>query len=253
MTRCRHGRRRLNGTNSASDILRPNSEKFVKLPCALPACLAVAHCRAARRPTSFSAAFMSTTSSYLPTRAGSKRVPMCSSAIAAAGSAARRCSPMSSSRSTRPATTSYAAVGLSAKFGDKIYIRPGLGLAIHTGSADNYYRTDKIAFGSRILFEPELAVGTRINDRLSVEASWVHMSHAHSVQPRKPRDRQSRRSAEPGALAADHLLRLHHPVEASPHRPAQAPARPPSASGPSCARAWRSPPHCRSRSRARAR
>lgn len=74
--------------------------------------------------------------------------------------------------------TSYAAVGISAKFGDKIYIRPGIGLAIHTGSAADYYRTDKIAFGSRILFEPEVAVGARLNDRLSVEASWVHMSHA---------------------------------------------------------------------------
>ena len=74
--------------------------------------------------------------------------------------------------------TSYAAVGLSAKFGKGIYVRPGLGLAIHNGSAGDYYRWDKIAFGSRVLFEPELAVGAQINDRLSVEASWVHMSHA---------------------------------------------------------------------------
>jgi hypothetical protein len=74
--------------------------------------------------------------------------------------------------------TSYAAVGLSAKFGGAIYVRPGLGLAIHNGSAGKFFRTDKIAFGSRVLFEPELAVGTRINSRLSVEASWVHMSHA---------------------------------------------------------------------------
>ncbi|HLO19896.1 MAG TPA: acyloxyacyl hydrolase [Sphingomicrobium sp.] len=74
--------------------------------------------------------------------------------------------------------TSYAAVGLSAKFGRGIYIRPGLGIAIHNGSADKFFRTDKIAFGSRVLFEPELGVGAKINDRLSVEASWVHMSHA---------------------------------------------------------------------------
>jgi lipid A 3-O-deacylase len=74
--------------------------------------------------------------------------------------------------------TNYAAVGLSAKFGKAIYIRPGIGLAVHTGSAANRFRTDKIAFGSRILFEPEIAIGTQINGRLSVEASWVHMSHA---------------------------------------------------------------------------
>jgi hypothetical protein len=74
--------------------------------------------------------------------------------------------------------TNYAAVGLSAKFGKRIYFRPGVGVAIHTGSAANRYRTDKIAFGSRVLFEPEVAVGAQINDRLSVEASWVHLSHA---------------------------------------------------------------------------
>jgi lipid A 3-O-deacylase len=74
--------------------------------------------------------------------------------------------------------TSYAAVGLSARFGRAVYIRPGLGIAIHNGSASNFFRTDRIAFGSRVLFEPELGVGTRINGRLSVEASWVHMSHA---------------------------------------------------------------------------
>ena len=74
--------------------------------------------------------------------------------------------------------TNYAAVGLSAKFGRGIYIRPGLGIAVHTGSADNFYRSDKIAFGSRVLFEPELGIGTQLNDRLSIEASWVHMSHA---------------------------------------------------------------------------
>ena len=74
--------------------------------------------------------------------------------------------------------TSYAAAGLSAKFGDRLFIRPGLGIAVHTGSADDYYRFDRIAFGSRILFEPELGVGARLSDRLTVEASWVHMSHA---------------------------------------------------------------------------
>jgi lipid A 3-O-deacylase len=28
------------------------------------------------------------------------------------------------------------------------------------------------------LVEPQLGVGVRLNPRLSVEASWVHMSHA---------------------------------------------------------------------------
>ena len=84
--------------------------------------------------------------------------------------------------------TSYAAVGLSAKFGHSIYVRPGLGLAIHTGSAEKFQdlTNDKIDFGSRILFEPELGVGARINDRLSIEASWVHMSHAQLFARQNP-------------------------------------------------------------------
>jgi hypothetical protein len=76
--------------------------------------------------------------------------------------------------------TNYAAAGLSARFdlGKSWFVRPGLGLAVHTGSAGRFFRRDEIAFGSRVLFEPELGIGTRINSRLSVEASWVHMSHA---------------------------------------------------------------------------
>ena len=76
--------------------------------------------------------------------------------------------------------TDYASVGLSAKYnlGRGWYFRPGLGIAIHNGSAGKFFRADEIAFGSRVLFEPELNLGTRINDRLSIEASWVHMSHA---------------------------------------------------------------------------
>ena len=82
--------------------------------------------------------------------------------------------------------TNYAAAGLSAKFGDRIYIRPGLGLAVHTGSVDDYQRTDRIAFGSRILFEPELGIGARIGERATIEASWVHMSHATLFSGQNP-------------------------------------------------------------------
>jgi hypothetical protein len=76
--------------------------------------------------------------------------------------------------------TNYGAIGLDAKFplGRQLYFRPGLGIALHTGSAGHFYRTDKIAFGSRVLFEPELALGAQVSKRVSIEASWVHMSHA---------------------------------------------------------------------------
>lgn len=84
--------------------------------------------------------------------------------------------------------THYAAVGVSAKFGKSIYIRPGIGLAIHTGSAADYTNpgNGKIEFGSRVLFEPELGVGAQLNDRLSIEASWVHMSHATLFSGQNP-------------------------------------------------------------------
>ncbi|HEX6740317.1 MAG TPA: acyloxyacyl hydrolase [Sphingomicrobium sp.] len=84
--------------------------------------------------------------------------------------------------------TSYAAAGLSARFGRRIYIRPGVGIAIHNGSAKKFQdlTNDKIDFGSRILFEPELGIGAEVNDRLSVEASWVHMSHAQLFGRQNP-------------------------------------------------------------------
>jgi lipid A 3-O-deacylase len=75
--------------------------------------------------------------------------------------------------------TNYAAAGVSMKFGDKLFIRPGVGLAIHTGSAANFQdeTNNHLEFGSRILFEPELGIGARISDRATIEASWVHMSN----------------------------------------------------------------------------
>jgi hypothetical protein len=84
--------------------------------------------------------------------------------------------------------TDYAAVGLDAKFllGGNWYIRPGLGIAVHNGSAGKYYRSDKIAFGSRVLFEPELGIGTQISSRVSAEASWVHMSHGQLFGKENP-------------------------------------------------------------------
>jgi lipid A 3-O-deacylase len=84
--------------------------------------------------------------------------------------------------------TSYAAAGISAKFGKSIYIRPGVGIAIHNGSAKNFQdlTNDKIDFGSRVLFEPEVGVGAQINDRVSIEASWIHMSHAQLFGRQNP-------------------------------------------------------------------
>lgn len=83
--------------------------------------------------------------------------------------------------------TSLAAGGLSLRFGGPIYARPGIGIAVHTGpsfrvGADGY-RTD---LGSRVLFEPELALGMAVAPRLSIEASWVHVSHAQLFSRQNP-------------------------------------------------------------------
>jgi len=82
--------------------------------------------------------------------------------------------------------TSYAAAGLSWKFGDRFYIRPGVGLAIHNGSTADFEVDDRIAFGSRILFAPEVGVGARVNDRLTIEASLVHLSHGQVFGGQNP-------------------------------------------------------------------
>ncbi|HWH17452.1 MAG TPA: acyloxyacyl hydrolase [Allosphingosinicella sp.] len=82
--------------------------------------------------------------------------------------------------------TSFAAAGLSWKFGDPLYVRPGVGLAIHDGPGEVVPGDNRIDFGSRILFEPEIAVGYQLNERLSVEASWVHLSHAQLFGRQNP-------------------------------------------------------------------
>lgn len=82
--------------------------------------------------------------------------------------------------------TNFAAAGLSWKLGGQVYVRPGIGIAVHDGP-DHYDLTQqRIYFGSRILFEPELGIGYQANDRLSVEASWVHLSHATLFSSQNP-------------------------------------------------------------------
>ena len=77
--------------------------------------------------------------------------------------------------------TSLVGGGLSWAFGNgPVYLRPGIGLIVHDGpklsfDPDTGMRTD---LGSRVLFEPELALGLRLDERFSVEASWMHVSHA---------------------------------------------------------------------------
>lgn len=82
----------------------------------------------------------------------------------------------------------FAAVGISARFGDRIFVRPGIGLAVHTGSAADFDdpTNDRIEFGSRLLFEPELGIGVRLNDRTTIEGSLVHLSQGQLFGRQNP-------------------------------------------------------------------
>jgi lipid A 3-O-deacylase len=77
--------------------------------------------------------------------------------------------------------TDFVGVGVGRKIGTGgVYVRPGVGLVIHNAPEVRVdpatgLRTD---LGSRVLFAPEIALGTAIAPRLSVEASWVHISNA---------------------------------------------------------------------------
>lgn len=79
----------------------------------------------------------------------------------------------------------YAAAGISWKIGGRLYLRPGLGLAVHTGPIRPDPLEPRRSFGSRVLIEPELGIGYLFGERLSAEASWVHMSHAGLLNGRQ--------------------------------------------------------------------
>jgi len=75
--------------------------------------------------------------------------------------------------------TSFAGAGLAWTIGKgPVYLRPGVALVVHNGPD---FRVDpatgdRTDLGSRVLFEPEIAVGYRLNQRVSLEASWMHIS-----------------------------------------------------------------------------
>lgn len=77
--------------------------------------------------------------------------------------------------------TNFVAAGLAWKvgLGDKVYVRPGVGLSYNDGPA---LRLDAdgthTELGSRVLFEPEIGLGVQLSERASLEASWVHISGA---------------------------------------------------------------------------
>jgi lipid A 3-O-deacylase len=100
----------------------------------------------------------------------------------------------------------YAAAGLSWRFNlgsERFYLQPGIGAAIHSGKVDLpsslepgltqaeidrrlALRRNNLDLGSRVLFEPELSLGWRATDRLALELSWIHLSHAQLASRQNP-------------------------------------------------------------------
>lgn len=91
----------------------------------------------------------------------------------------------------------YLATGLSWRYHltSRLYVEPGVGVAVHDGAVDlpSPYEpgltaaearrrlddwTGRLDLGSRFVFEPELNLGWKATERLSVELSWAHLSHA---------------------------------------------------------------------------
>jgi len=76
--------------------------------------------------------------------------------------------------------THFAAAGLSWKIGrGPLFLRPGAGLAVNSGAMPVYDANGRrLDLGSRITFEPELAIGYRLGRRAAIEGVLVHLSHA---------------------------------------------------------------------------
>lgn len=82
--------------------------------------------------------------------------------------------------------THFASAGLSWRIGGRLFVRPGIGVAIHSRDSDLAVAGLRRDMGSRIVFEPEVAVGYQLNPRLAVEAAWVHLSHAQLFSRQNP-------------------------------------------------------------------
>ena len=94
--------------------------------------------------------------------------------------------------------TNYIAAGLSWRIpisdSRRWYVQPGMGLAYQDGydlfpdfsepgiSPEEFdrrvaLRSERIEFGSHVLFEPEIALGYQISDSTAIELSYVHLSN----------------------------------------------------------------------------
>ncbi len=82
--------------------------------------------------------------------------------------------------------TKLVAVGLSWTLGKKVFLRPGIGLALHDGPIPRAVGIRRTDLGSRILFEPEIGLGVRVSKKASLELSWTHISNAQLLSGQNP-------------------------------------------------------------------
>jgi len=77
--------------------------------------------------------------------------------------------------------TSFVAAGVELTFGDVLFFRPGLGLAVHDGKLDG--GPSDLKFGSRVLVYARWDVGIQFDDYTSVALRLEHLSNGHRVSP----------------------------------------------------------------------
>lgn len=83
--------------------------------------------------------------------------------------------------------TNMMGAGLSWHIGSKFYLRPGLGVVVHDGPVNRPgHKGMRSDLGCRALAEIELAAGVRLDERFSIEASWVHTSQASQFSNHNP-------------------------------------------------------------------
>jgi len=83
--------------------------------------------------------------------------------------------------------TNMIGAGISWHIGSKYYLRPGIGLVVHDGPVNkpghNGMRSD---LGCRALAQVELSAGVRLDEKFSIEASWMHVSHGSQMSNHNP-------------------------------------------------------------------
>jgi hypothetical protein len=102
--------------------------------------------------------------------------------------------------------TNFASLGAVWRqhiLGGRVYGQVGIGLTLHDGyrytpdpfapglsfrEAERRYAiySSRTAFGSRVLFNPNLALGVKLNDRFAIEAAFEHFSHRELFSDQNP-------------------------------------------------------------------